>query len=63
MRKELQQLDRELSKAENVIVLRKDFTMFERNLVLDASSFLREIEKTAKKDKLNQVKLLISICG
>ena len=58
MIRELQILDRELSKANNVTFIRKDFTMYERNFLNDSTSFLKEVEKSAKKEKTNHVTLI-----
>jgi hypothetical protein len=55
MIRELQVLDRELSKEKDVTVLRRDFTMFGHDFLRESASFLKEVEKTATKEKKNRV--------
>jgi hypothetical protein len=61
MIRELQVLDRELSKANTVTVLRRDFNLFERNLLVDATPYLKDIEKSAKKEKLPRVTIIATL--
>lgn len=58
MIRELQVLDRELSKEKNVTVLRRDFQMFGHNFQKDGSAFLKDVEKIATKEKKNSVTLV-----
>ena len=55
MIRELQVLDRELSKERDVTVLRRDFTMFGHDFLRESASFLKEVERTATKEKKNRV--------
>ncbi len=55
MIRELQVLDRELSKERDVTVLRRDFTMFGHDFLRESASFLKEVDKTATKEKKNRV--------
>jgi len=61
MIRELQVLDRELSKANTVTVLRRDFNLFERNFLVDATPYLKDIEKSAKKEKLPRVTIIATL--
>ncbi len=58
MIRELQILDRELSKANSTILFRSDFQLFERNLVKEATAFLTSVERSATKKKRNDVILI-----
>lgn len=58
MIRELQVLDRELSKEKNVTVLRRDFTMFGHDFLRESASFLKEVERTATKEKKNRVTMV-----
>jgi hypothetical protein len=58
MIRELQVLDRELSKEKNVTVIRKDFTMFGHNFQRESAAFLRDVEKIATKNKRGRVTLI-----
>jgi hypothetical protein len=58
MIRELQVLDRELSKERDVTVLRRDFTMFGHDLLRESASFLKEVERTATKEKKNRVTMV-----
>jgi hypothetical protein len=60
MIRELQVLDRELSKEKNVTVLRKDFQMFGHNFQRESAAFLRDVEKIATKSKRGRV-ILVAI--
>jgi hypothetical protein len=61
MIRELQVLDRELSKEKNVTVIRKDFTMFGHNFQRESAAFLRDVEKIATKEKKNSVTVVVSV--
>jgi hypothetical protein len=52
--KELDLLAKQFSKTSGT-VLQNEFSLYQRDLVRDASKFLREIEQTAKKDKRGKV--------
>lgn len=58
MIRELQILDRECSKANNCTILRRDFSMFGHNFQREGAEFLKDIEKTSKKTKSNDIVLL-----
>jgi hypothetical protein len=58
MIRELQVLDRELSKEKDVTVLRKDFTMFGHDFLRESASFLREVDRLAKREKSNRVTVI-----
>jgi hypothetical protein len=58
MIRELQVLDRELSKEKDVTVLRRDFTMFGHDFLRESASFLKEVERTATKEKKNRVTVI-----
>ena len=58
--RELDLLARQFSK-ESASLLRKDFSLYGKNFVLEMSSFAREVEKTAKKDKTGKVVLVAII--
>jgi hypothetical protein len=58
MIRELQVLDRELSKEKNVTVIRKDFTMFGHNFQRESAAFIRDVEKIATKNKRGRVTLI-----
>jgi len=57
--KELNLLAKQFSKTSG-IVLQNEFSLYQRDLVRDATKFLREVEQTAKKDKTGKV-ILISV--
>ena len=61
MIRELQVLDRELSKEKNVTVLRRDFTMFGHDFLRESASFLKEVEKIATKEKRIRV-TVVAVC-
>lgn len=52
--RELDLLARQFSK-ESASLLRKDFSLYGKNIQQEVSSFGREVERTAKKDKTGQV--------
>jgi hypothetical protein len=58
MIRELQVLDKELSKEKNVTVLRSDFTMFGHDLLRESASFLKEVDRFAKREKSNRVTVI-----
>jgi NADH/NAD ratio-sensing transcriptional regulator Rex len=55
--RELDQLARQFSK-ESASLLRKDFSLYGKNFITEVNSFIREVEKTAKKDKTGKVVLV-----
>ena len=57
--RELDLLARQFSK-ESATVLRSDFSLYQRDLTRDAMKFLRDVERTARKDKAGQV-ILVAI--
>jgi NADH/NAD ratio-sensing transcriptional regulator Rex len=57
MSRELDLLARQFSK-ESASLLRKDFSLYGKNFLSEVTSFAREIEKTAKKDKTGKVVLV-----
>lgn len=61
MIRELQVLDKELSKEKDVTVLRSDFTMFGHDFLRESASFLKEVEKIATKKKMNKVTMVAVI--
>jgi len=61
MRRELQILDRECSKANNCTILRRDLTMFGHNFQREGTEFLKDVEKTATKTKCNDVTMIAVI--
>ena len=52
--RELDLLAKQFSR-ESATVLRSDFSLYQRDLTRDATKFLREVEKVAKKEKSGQV--------
>ena len=50
MSRELDLIAKEYAK-EQVTVLRKDVNLYEKNLTTELSGYIREVERTAKKDK------------
>jgi len=61
MRRELELLDRECSKADNCTIIRRDFTMFGHNFQREGSEFFKDVEKTATKTKRNDVTMIAVI--
>ncbi len=57
MSKELDLLAKEYAK-EPVIVLRSEYSLYQKDLVREATKFLRDLEKVAKKEKSGQVVLV-----
>jgi hypothetical protein len=50
MSRELDLLAKEYAK-EPVTVMRKDISLYQRNLTTELSGFIKEVERTAKKEK------------
>ena len=59
--REVQLLDRELSKYKTVYLYRKDISLFQRSLKVEATSVLQEAEAEAKRHKLGEATLLVII--
>ena len=57
MSRELDILAREFNKT-SVTVLRSDFSLYQRDLTRDAMKFIRDVERTAKKEKSGKVVLV-----
>ena len=57
MSRELDLIAKEYAK-EQVTVLRKDVNLYEKNLTTELSGYLREVERTAKKDKTGNVTMV-----
>jgi hypothetical protein len=55
MVRELYILDKEISRANNFTLMRTNFEMYERDFKNEFSRFGNQIEKTAKKEKRNNV--------
>ena len=54
MSRELDLLAKQFSKT-SATVLRSEYSLYQKDLVREASKFLREVEKVAKKEKSGQV--------
>ena len=54
MSRELDLIAKEYAKEE-VTVLRKDVNLYGKNLITELSGYIREVERTAKKDKTGNV--------
>ena len=54
MSRELDLIAKEYAK-EQVTVMRKDINLYGKNLTTELSSYIREVERTAKKDKTGKV--------
>ncbi len=54
MSRELDLIAKEYAK-EQVTVMRKVVNLYEKNLTTELSSYIREVERTAKKDKTGNV--------
>ena len=54
MSRELDLIAKEYAK-EQVTVMRKDVNLYEKNLATELSGYIREVERTAKKDKTGNV--------
>ena len=54
MSRELDLIAKEYAK-EQVTVLRKDINLYGKNLTTELSGYLRDVERTAKKDKTGNV--------
>ena len=61
MSKELDLIAKEYAK-EQVTVMRKDVNLYGKNLTTELSGYLREVERTAKKDKTGNV-TVVAILG
>ena len=59
MIRELQELDRELSRDKNVTVLRRDFQMFGHDFQKESAAFLRDVSKIATREKNNSVTIVV----
>lgn len=57
MSRELDLLAKEYAK-EPVTVLRKDISLYQRNLTTELSGFIKEVERTAKKKKKGAVTVI-----
>ena len=57
MSRELDLIAKEYAK-EQVTVMRKDVNLYGKNLTSELSSYIREVERTAKKDKTGKVVLV-----
>ncbi len=60
MSKELDLLAKEYAK-EPVTVMRKDIGLYQRNLTTELSGFIKEVERTAKKEKKGAVTVVAVI--
>jgi hypothetical protein len=61
MSRELDLIAKEYAK-EQVTVMRKDVNLYGKNLSTELSGYLREVERTAKKDKTGNV-TVVAILG
>ena len=57
MSRELDLIAKEYAK-EQVTVMRKDVNLYGKTLTTELSSYIREVERTAKKDKTGKVVLV-----
>jgi hypothetical protein len=60
MSRELDLLAKEYAKGD-VTVLRKDISLYQRNLTTELSGFIKEVERTAKKDKKGTVTVVAMV--
>jgi len=60
--KELDLLAKQFSKISG-IVLQNEYSLYQRDLVRDATKFMREVEQIAKKEKTGRVVLLAIMMG
>ena len=60
MSRELDLLAKEYAK-EPVTVMRKDINLYQRNLTAELSGFIKEVERTAKKEKRGSVSVIVVI--
>ena len=58
MSRELDLIAKEYAK-EQVTVMRKDVNLYGKNLSTELSGYLREVERTAKKDKTGNVTVVM----
>lgn len=61
MIRELDLISRQFKTDRDAIVVRKDVTMFQKDLTKEAMSFISEVDKIAKKEKCNDVILIAVI--
>ena len=57
MSRELDILAREFNKT-SATVLRSDFSLYQRDFIKDGSKFVKEVERTAKKENSGKVVLV-----
>jgi hypothetical protein len=57
MNRELDLIAKELNK-QSTTVLRNDYSLYQKDLVREATKFLREVERVAKKNKAGKVILV-----
>ena len=57
MSREIDILAREFNKT-SATVLRSDFSLYQRDFIKDGSKFVKEVERTAKKEKSGKVVLI-----
>jgi len=57
MSRELDQIAKEFNK-QSTTVLRSDHSLYQKDLVREATKFLREVERVAKKNKVGKVVLV-----
>jgi hypothetical protein len=57
MSREIDILAREFHKT-SATVLRSDFSLYQRDFIKDGSKFVKEVERTAKKEKSGKVVLI-----
>ena len=60
MSRELDLLAKQFNKTP-VTVLRSEYSLYQKDLVREATKFLREVEKVAKKEKSGQVVLVAAL--
>ena len=61
MIRELDLISRQFKSDRDATVVRKDVTMFQKDLTREAMPFISDVEKIAKKDKCNDVILIAVI--
>jgi hypothetical protein len=59
MSREIDILAREFNKT-SATVLRSDFSLYQRDFIKDGSKFVKDVERTAKKEKSGKV-ILVAI--
>ena len=60
MSRELDLLAKQFSKTP-ATVLRSEYSLYQKDLVREATKFLREVEKVAKKDKTGKVVIVVAV--